>query len=87
MSGRPAVTAAPHGAVDRGVSSTARNWTEKRATPRLPYSARDSQEEARELSEALLDVKASIVLCATCQNVTEHDPCPLCADRPLATAR
>jgi recombination protein RecR len=37
-------------------------------------------EEVRELSEALLAVKDRIVYCRTCFNVTDQDPCRICAD-------
>jgi len=32
------------------------------------------------LAEAILEVKERIVLCSTCFNITEHDPCPICSD-------
>ena len=37
-------------------------------------------EEVRELSESLVAVKEQIVSCQTCFNVTEQDPCRICAD-------
>jgi recombination protein RecR len=37
-------------------------------------------EEVRELSEALVAVKDRIVYCQTCFNVTDEDPCRICAD-------
>ncbi|HEU5322077.1 MAG TPA: recombination mediator RecR [Methylomirabilota bacterium] len=37
-------------------------------------------EEVRELSAALLGVKERIVSCSTCFNVTDEDPCRICAD-------
>ncbi len=37
-------------------------------------------EEVRELSEALVAVKDRIVYCRTCFNVTDQDPCRICAD-------
>jgi recombination protein RecR len=79
MSGRPAVTAAP---LARLIEAFHRlPGIGPKSAQRLAYHIlRGTDEEARELSEALLDVKASIVFCATCQNVTQHDPCPLCAD-------
>ena len=36
--------------------------------------------EARALADAILQVKERISLCSTCQNVTEADPCRICAD-------
>jgi recombination protein RecR len=37
-------------------------------------------EEVRELSEALVAVKDRIVSCQVCFNVTDQDPCRICAD-------
>ena len=37
-------------------------------------------EEVRELAESLLAVKERIVYCRTCFNVTDEDPCRICAD-------
>ncbi len=37
-------------------------------------------DEVRELSTALTAVKDSIVYCSTCFNVTDADPCRICAD-------
>jgi recombination protein RecR len=43
-------------------------------------------DEVRELSESLVAVKDRIVYCRTCFNVTDEDPCRLCAD-PARDAR
>jgi recombination protein RecR len=37
-------------------------------------------DEVRELSESLMAVKERIVSCTTCFNVTDQDPCRICAD-------
>ena len=37
-------------------------------------------DEVRELSSALTAVKDAIIYCSTCFNVTDIDPCRLCAD-------
>jgi recombination protein RecR len=37
-------------------------------------------EEAQSLAEAIVDVKEKITLCSVCQNVTESDPCGICAN-------
>ena len=37
-------------------------------------------EEVRELSDALVGLKLSIVNCSRCFNVTQDDPCRICAD-------
>ena len=43
-------------------------------------------DEVRELADALLAVKERIVSCSTCFNVTDEDPCRICAD-PARDAR
>ncbi|MBI1885203.1 MAG: recombination protein RecR [Chloroflexi bacterium] len=44
------------------------------------YVLRAPAAEAQALAQALLDVKDKIVLCSVCQNVTDVDPCRICAD-------
>ncbi|OLC32857.1 MAG: recombination protein RecR [Candidatus Rokubacteria bacterium 13_1_40CM_4_69_5] len=44
------------------------------------------REEVRELADALVAVKERIVYCQTCFNVTDQDPCRICAD-PSRDAR
>ena len=44
------------------------------------YLLKRPLEEVRELSESLVAVKEQIVSCQTCFNVTEQDPCRICAD-------
>ncbi len=44
------------------------------------YVLRAPEEEARDLAEALMEVKRSVVLCGRCQNVTAEDPCRICSD-------
>ncbi len=52
-----------------------------KSAQRLTYHlVRMPQEEAHALAEAVLAVKERITLCTRCQNVTEGDPCPICAD-------
>ncbi len=36
--------------------------------------------EASSLAEAILEAKERIIFCSQCQNLTDVDPCPLCAD-------
>ncbi|MCK6542092.1 recombination mediator RecR [bacterium] len=38
------------------------------------------KDEVVMLSQALLDMKEKIGRCTTCFNVTEHNPCPICAN-------
>lgn len=48
---------------------------------RLAYHIfRSAREEASALAEAIFEVKERVVLCSTCFNITEQDPCPICAD-------
>ncbi|HET9015054.1 MAG TPA: recombination mediator RecR [Thermomicrobiaceae bacterium] len=48
---------------------------------RLAYFVlRSAREDAVALADAIIEVKERIVLCSTCFNITEQDPCPICAD-------
>ncbi len=52
-----------------------------KSAQRLAYHIlRSPTDEARELAEALLDVKERTVLCARCQQISDSDPCPICSD-------
>ncbi|MCC6958697.1 MAG: recombination protein RecR [Dehalococcoidia bacterium] len=52
-----------------------------KSAQRLAYHIlRAPEQEARALSDALLDVKRRIRLCSVCMNITEQDPCTYCAD-------
>lgn len=52
-----------------------------KSAQRLAYHIlRAPEQEARALSDALLDVKRRIRLCSICMNITEQDPCTYCAD-------
>lgn len=52
-----------------------------KSASRLAYHVlRTSREEALALAEAIVDVKERIRLCSVCFNVTEQDPCEICAD-------
>jgi recombination protein RecR len=44
------------------------------------YLLRAPDEHALALSEALRDLKATTRYCSSCYNITEQDPCPICAD-------
>jgi recombination protein RecR len=54
---------------------------EKTATRLAFFVLRSPESLARELSQALLDVKDKIRLCSECMNLTEEDPCALCRDQ------
>jgi len=44
------------------------------------YLLRAPQDEARALAQAILEVKEKITFCSICQNVTDSDPCLICAN-------
>ncbi|MEJ2148235.1 MAG: recombination mediator RecR [Chloroflexota bacterium] len=44
------------------------------------YLLRAPDEQTAALSEALRDLKATTRFCSICYNITEEDPCPVCAD-------
>jgi recombination protein RecR len=44
------------------------------------YLLRMPAAEARALAEAILEVKERIAVCSVCQNVTDTDPCRICAN-------
>jgi recombination protein RecR len=44
------------------------------------YLLRAPEEEARALAEAILEMKEKITFCSTCHNVTDRDPCVICAN-------
>lgn len=52
-----------------------------KSAQRLAYHIlRVPEREALALAEAIGDVKRRIVLCSTCLNITESDPCAMCCD-------
>lgn len=58
-----------------------------KSAQRLAYFVlRMPAEEAESLAHAILDVKQSIILCSTCQNLTDVDPCPICGSDSRDTA-
>jgi recombination protein RecR len=44
------------------------------------YLLRVPEEQARALAGAIVEIKERIRFCSTCFNITEDDPCLLCAD-------
>jgi recombination protein RecR len=44
------------------------------------FILRSPADQARRLANAIVRVKESIVQCARCFNITETDPCPICAN-------
>lgn len=53
---------------------------EKTATRLAFHLIRRPESQVRELAAALVSVVEKIRLCSTCMNLTERDPCVLCAD-------
>ena len=51
---------------------------EKTATRLALHILRSSQEEAKTLSQSILDVKDKVRLCSTCFGLADTDPCNLC---------
>ncbi len=39
-----------------------------------------SKEEAQEFADAIMDAKEQIGVCRICQNISEHELCPICED-------
>jgi recombination protein RecR len=53
-----------------------------KSAQRLAYHLlRATNEEARALADAIVDVKERIKLCSVCQNTTDVEPCLLCSDQ------
>ena len=53
---------------------------EKTATRLAFHVLRAPETLARELAQALVDVKERIRFCSVCMNLTEADPCAMCTD-------
>lgn len=53
---------------------------EKTATRLAFHILRSPEAHARELAEAILEVRDKIRLCSVCCNLTERDPCAICSD-------
>ena len=53
----------------------------RKSAMRMAYSVLEmSEEEVQEFARALTDAKEKIHLCPICQNLTDRDICPICAD-------
>ena len=53
----------------------------KKTAFRMAFSVLDmDMEEAKEFAAAILDAKEKIHLCPICQNLTDREICPICAD-------
>ncbi len=51
------------------------------------YLMKQPLEEVKGLAEALLDLKARIIICSSCQNLAEVDPCPICSSAQRDSTR
>ena len=54
---------------------------QKTATRLAFFILRSPPQQARELAQALIEVKDKIRLCSICMNLTEEDPCAICRDK------
>ncbi|MBE6589578.1 MAG: recombination protein RecR [Ruminococcaceae bacterium] len=53
----------------------------KKSAMRMAFSVLSMEEEdARAFADAILDAKEKIHLCPICQNLTDQELCPICAD-------
>ena len=53
----------------------------RKSAMKMAFSVLDmTDEEAGEFAAAILDAKAKIHLCPVCQNLTDREICPICAD-------
>ena len=69
-------------AVDRLIDAFSRlpGIGRKTASRLTYYMLRSGQEDALTLANALADLHEQTVLCSTCYNVSELDPCGICSD-------
>lgn len=44
------------------------------------FILRSPNDQARRLAEAIVRVKENVIQCSVCFNITETDPCPICAN-------
>ena len=57
------------------------NGVGRKSALRMAFSLLDwTEEEAEAFAGAILDAKRKIHLCPVCQNLTDRDLCPICAD-------
>ncbi|MBQ4090908.1 MAG: recombination protein RecR [Clostridia bacterium] len=53
----------------------------KKNAMKMAFSVLDmTDEEAEDFARAILEAKQNIHLCPVCQNITDRDICPICAD-------
>ena len=51
----------------------------KSAQRHVFYLLKQSDDDVRQLSESLLELKSKVIHCSTCFNITELDPCRICS--------
>ncbi len=57
------------------------NGVGRKSALRMAFSVLDwTDDEATEFAQAILDAKKKIHLCPICQNLTDRELCPICAD-------
>lgn len=50
-----------------------------KSAQRLAYHMlRAPEDDARDLAQAIIDVKERMIYCSVCQNITDEDPCAVC---------
>ncbi len=42
---------------------------------------RASSDDCQKLADAIIELKANLILCSTCNNISDVDPCRLCSDQ------
>jgi recombination protein RecR len=53
----------------------------RRSATRMAFHLlKASNEEAKALAEAIIDVKEKVMCCSICWHLTDVDPCPICSD-------
>lgn len=53
----------------------------KRTAERLAFHLLRAPEDAsKDLADAILAMRASVIACSQCHDIAESDPCPVCAD-------
>ncbi len=45
------------------------------------FLLRSPADQTRRLADAIIRMKEQVITCATCFNITETDPCPICANQ------
>ena len=60
---------------------------EKTATRYAFYILNERENEIQDLIDAIRDVKQKLRLCSTCYNLTDRDPCEICASRKREKSR